>query len=605
MLARGRLIEGPPLVIDGGMGALLASLIPQLPCPEEANVQAQGTVLEAHLAFVEAGAEVITANTFGANRYKLAGLFLDERFEEIVEAGVKIAREAREVSGERVVIAGSIGPVGDGHHPIAAEERRAVFAEQAELLDSRGVDVLLLETFSDLGELESAIDAVRSVSALPVVALLTFEDGAQTRSGATAGEAVERLAGLADVVGANCGSGPQAALEALSEMAFPAKELGLPLAAKPNAGMPSRQAGRLVYPNASPRYFAEFTARAVELGARLVGGCCGTTPAQIAAIRSAIDERREPRMPLWAIAREEPVARERAASISELQRRLDAGEWVVSVELDPPKGANLAGLLDAAALLRDSGAVDVVDVNDNPMGRARMGSLVTAAVIQRETGIETIPHLTPRDATLMGLESQLLGAHADGIQNVLAVTGDPPNIGDYPGSRGVYDVDSIGLTGLLTRLNTGYDSTGKAIDTGTSFYVGVAVNPAAEDLETEIDRFRRKIDAGARFAMTQALFDLAFLNRFLEAIGDSPIPLLVGIWPLRSFQLAYRLHNEVPGITIPDHIQQQLADAGRGAHEVGLEIARALYDGARDYAAGAYVIPPFKEPLAALELLSP
>ena len=600
-----RLVEGPSLVADGGMGALLAAELPRLRCPEEANVVAPEAVLEAHLAFIRAGAELITANTFGANRYKLAGLFLEDQLEAMVEGGVKLAREAREVSGERVLVAGSIGPVGDTHGPLSAKEREVVIAEQAGLLEGRGVDVFLLETFFDLDELELALNAVEATSSLPRVGLLTFDQGAETLSGVTAKEALERIAGRVELVGANCGTGPQAVLEALSEMALPAQRLAVSLAAKPNVGMPARHAGRLVYPNASPEYFAEFAARAVTLGARLVGGCCGTMPVQIAAIRAAIDERREPRVALTAIPREKPSVHVAAGTKTGLQQRLEGGHWVVSVELDPPKGSNLDGLVETARILRDSGAVHVVDVNDNPMGRARMSSLVTAAALERQTGIETIPHLTPRDSTVMGLESQLLGAHAEGIRNILAVTGDPPHLADYPGSRGVFEIDSIGLTRLLSRLNTGEDNTGKAIDAPTSFYIGVAVNPAAENLPAEIDRFHQKIAAGARYAMTQALFDLDFLDRFLDALGGaSPIPLLVGIWPLPSFQLAFRLHNEVPGIIVPERIQQQLANAGPDARKVGLEIARALYQQARESTAGVYVVPPFKEPQAALELLT-
>jgi 5,10-methylenetetrahydrofolate reductase len=257
-----------------------------------------------------------------------------------------------------------------------------------------------------------------------------------------------------------------------------------------------------------------------------------------------------------------------------------------------------------AARLKESGEVHVTDLNDNPMARARLSALIASVAIERTVGLETIPHVTPRDASIMGLQSQLLGAHAEGIRNVLAVTGDPPHVGDYPGSSGVYEVDSIGLAHLLARLNDGEDYSGKAIDAPTSFYVGVAVNPSADDFATEMERFRRKLAAGARFAMTQALFDLNYLDRFLEALGgESPIPVLVGIWPLASFQLAFRLHNEVPGITIPNEVQKALADAGADARKVGFALASKLIDEARDRAAGIYIIPPFKEPAAALELL--
>jgi methionine synthase / methylenetetrahydrofolate reductase(NADPH) len=369
-------------------------------------------------------------------------------------------------------------------------------------------------------------------------------------------------------------------------------------------GMPSRTGGRLVYPNATPDYFAEFAAQARRLGARVIGGCCGTTPSQIAAIRQAVEERREPRLTLAVLERDviAPVARTTAKT--KLQEKLEAGEWVVSVELDPPKGTNTENMLRVSQLLKESGRVDAVDINDNPMARARLSALMAAASIERLVGLETIPHVTPRDSSIMGLQSQLLGAHADGIRNILVVTGDPPHVGDYPGSRGVYDVDAIGLTAILARLNEGEDYVGKAIDAPTSFYVGVAVNPSSESLDNELERFRRKVENGARFAMTQALFDVSYLDRFLNALGgESPIPLLVGVWPVRSYELAFRLHNEVPGIVIPDVVQQRLADAGPDAAGVGLEVARELVEGSRTRAAGIYIIPPFKEPEAALELL--
>jgi len=601
-----RLGEGPVIVADGGTGSLLSGRVPRLRVPEEANVVAPEAVIATHVAFIRAGAELIETNTFGANRHKLAAHLLDDRVAELVERGVKLAREAREVSGEDVFIAGSIGPYGDLDGGHSTDEAYGAFREQARLLEGRGVDLFMVETFFDLAELEAAVAAVRDVSSLPIVAQLTFDEDAETLAGVPAREAVTRLegGGIA-AIGANCGLGPQAALAALSDMAEHSN--GLALTAQPNVGLPSRSGGRLIYPHATPDYFGEFAAQARNLGARVIGGCCGTTPGQIAAIRAAVEEGREPRPSLLTVERE--VAEVEAAlagpaGTTLLQRKLEAGEWVVSVELDPPKGTNMQAMLSVAARLKASGAVDEVDINDNPMARARLSALVAAAAIERKVGLETIPHVTPRDASIMGLQSQLLGAHAEGVRNVLAVTGDPPHVGDYPGSSGVYDFDSIGLTALLGRLNEGEDYSGKAIDAPTSFYVGVAVNPSADDLKTELERFRQKLDAGARFAMTQALFDIEYLDRFLEVFGgESPIPILVGIWPVRSFQLAFRLHNEVPGITIPDPVLQRLEDAGSDAARVGLELGRDLLEASRSRAGGIYVIPPFKEPAAALDLL--
>jgi methionine synthase / methylenetetrahydrofolate reductase(NADPH) len=599
-----RLGEERVIVADGGTGALLTAAVPRLRAPEEANLKAPEAVVGVHLGFIRAGAELIETNTFGANRRKLSALLLDDQLEDIVQSGVKLAREAREVSGRPVLIAGAIGPLGDLEGSSGAESAYDVFAEQARLLEGRGVDLFMVETFFDLGELETAIGAVRDVSPLPIVAQLTFDEDAETLAGVSARDAFERLQAL-DVVaiGANCGVGPVAALAALSEMS--GRGDGVVLTAQPNVGLPSRSGGRLIYPNATPDYFAEFAAQARNFGARIIGGCCGTTPAQIAAIQASLEEGREPRLPMFVVEREIVAASVRhVAGPTLLQRMLEAGEWVVSVELDPPKGTNMEAMLGVAARLKDSGEVHVTDLNDNPMARARLSALMASVAIERTVGLETIPHVTPRDASIMGLQSQLLGAHAEGIRNVLSVTGDPPHVGDYPGSSGVYEVDSIGLAHLLSRLNEGEDYSGKAIDAPTSFYVGVAVNPSAEDFATEMERFRHKLAAGARFAMTQALFDMSYLDRFLEELGgESPIPVLVGVWPLSSFQLAFRLHNEVPGITIPEEIQKRLADAGADAKRVGFDLAAKLIEEARSRAAGIYIIPPFKEPAAALELL--
>jgi len=598
-----RLEEGRVLVADGGTGALITAAVPRLRCPEEANLKAPEAVIDVHLGFIRAGAELIEANTFGANRRKLSAQLLDDRLEEIVEAGVRLAREARDVSGQPVLIAGSIGPLGDLSGSHGADDAGEVFREQARLLEGRGVDLYMVETFFELDELVTAIEAVRSVSSLPVVAQLTFDEDAETLAGVRAGEAASRLRELGVAgVGANCGLGPQAALAALGDMAAEAGRI--PLTAQPNVGLPSRRGGALVYPNATADYFAEFAAQARNLGARIIGGCCGTTPAQIAAIAAAVEQEREPRVHFAAVEREVAATVVRSSQKTNLQRKLEAGDWVVSVELDPPKGTNTEALLTAAKRLKSSGRVDATDLNDNPMARARLSALMAAIAVEETVGLETIPHVTPRDASIMGLQSQLLGAHAAGIRNVLAITGDPPHVGDYPGSSGVYEVDAIGLTEMLSRLNRGEDFSGKAIDSPTSFYVGVAVNPSAADLDGEIQRFRGKIDAGARFAMTQALFDIGYLDRLLDALGgSSPVPILVGIWPPTSFELAFRLHNEVPGITIPDAVQERLASAGADARRVGFELARELVEESRSRAAGIYVIPPFKEPTAALDLL--
>jgi homocysteine S-methyltransferase len=592
-----RLADGTPIVGDGGMGVLVSSAVPRLRCPEEANLRAPESVLSIHLGFIRAGADLIETNTFGANRHKLAAHYLEDDVARINEAAVKIARDAREVSGRDVLIAGSIGPLGT-----PAKDREAVFSEQAQLLEGRGVDLFMVETFYELEELVAAIGAVRAVSALPIVAVMTFDEDAETLGGVTAEQAAAALAEL-DVaaVGANHGVGLQAALRAIERMGGSGK----PLAVLPNVGLASLAGERVVFPHATPEYFAEFAAHAQELGARIIGGCCGTTPTEIAAIRAAVDEHRRPSAPL--VVRERALALAQPAPEQEtlLQRKLRAGEFVVSVEIDPPRGGNAEAMLELARTLQASGNVDVVDVNDNPRARARMSGIMASATIERVVGIETIPHLTPRDSSIAGLESTLLGAHADGIRNVLAVTGDPPEAGDYPGARGVYEVDSIGLSRMITSMNAGEDYNGREIDAPTSFYLGVAVNPAADDLDFELERFERKLEAGAKFAMTQVLFDLSYLDAFLERLGGPcPIPLLVGVFYVRSYQLAVRLHNEVPGIVVPEHVQARLRDAGSDAAAVGLELAKELVEACRGQVAGVYVIPPFRQPLAALDLFS-
>ncbi|WP_411278350.1 bifunctional homocysteine S-methyltransferase/methylenetetrahydrofolate reductase [Gaiella sp.] len=595
-----RLRIGPPIVADGGMGALLAGAAPGLRCPEEANIRAPESVVAVHVSYIRAGAELIETNTFGANCRKLAAKLLEHEFEAINSAAVRLAREAREVSGRDVLIAGAIGPLGE-LEVFDTGEHGPWYAEQAGIMEGRGVDLFMLETFFDLDELCSAVAAVRGVSSLPIVALLTFDDEAETTGGIDAYTAAVRLAGL-DVaaIGTNHGAGPLAALTALDAMVG----VGLPLAALPNIGLAGIVGGRVVYPHSTPEYFGDFAAQAVALGARIIGGCCGTTPAQIEAIRAALDEDRKPRMAFETQASFQPHEPSAAAGETRLARALREGEWVVSVELDPPKGGTNDAMIEVARTLLASGAVGFVDVNDNPMARARMNALMASIAIQREVGIETIPHVTPRDTTVMGLEGVLLGAHAEGVRNILAVTGDPPHVGDYPGSRGVYEIDAIGLVQLLAGLNRGVDYVGKAIDQPTSFFIGVAVNPSADDPDLELARFERKVAAGARFAMTQALFDVDALERFLERLGGaSPIPLLAGVWPLRSHVMALRLHNEVPGISVPDHVLAALRDAGSDAPAVGLSLARDLLESLRDFVPGVYVIPPFKQPEAALDLL--
>jgi homocysteine S-methyltransferase len=459
----------------------------------------------------------------------------------------------------------------------------------------------MIETFYELEEIEAAVESVRNVSSLPIVTLMSFDSEGETIAGVTARAAGERLCALGVAAfGANHGRGPAAALSALAEM----RGGGAVLAALPNVGLASMTGTRIVFPHATPDYFGEFAAQACSLGAGLVGGCCGTTPAQIAAIRGAVDEGRAPLGTPHIRERALAAPARTAEAETELARLLREGEFVVSVQLDPPLGGNAEGLLEAARAIKESGRAQLVDVNDNPRARARMSGIMASVAIERYAGIETIPHLTPRDSTVSGLESILLGAHAEGVRNILSVTGDPPEAGDYPGTGAVYDVDSIGLVQLMAKLNAGEDFHGRAIDAPTSFYPGVAVNPSADDLDLELDRFQQKVESGARYAMTQILFDLSYLDRFLERLGgSSPIPLLVGVWPIRSYELAVRVHNETPGIVVPDHVQERYRSAGVDAPAVGAVLVRELIDGARELAAGIYIVAPFRQPLGVLDVL--
>jgi methionine synthase I (cobalamin-dependent)/5,10-methylenetetrahydrofolate reductase len=593
-----RLERGPIIVGDGGMGALLSAAVPRLRSPEEANLRAPDAVVSLHVSFINAGADLIETNTFGANRRKLSHHFLEDDLEQINSTGVKLARGAREMTGRDVFIGGSIGPLGE---PATSRVRQELFAEQATVLDGRGADLFMIETFYDLEEVVDAIEAVRSVSSLPIVALLTFDESAETLAGVTAAEAAERLKEL-DVaaIGANHGAGLLAALAALEQMGND----GTPLAALPNVGLASLTGGRVIYPHATPEYFGEFAAHARDLGAKVIGGCCGTTPAEIAAIRSAVEVERKPRAPLVFDAPELVVALGEERRETGLSRAFAEGEWVVSVQLDPPLGGSSAGLVEVSAALKESGLVGWVDINDNATARAGMSSLMVSATIERVAGVETIPHLTTRDWSIMGLESILLGAHAEGVRNILAITGDPPEVGDYAGARGVYEIDSIGLTQLMTNLNRGEDFHGRPIDAPTSFLQGVAVNPTADDLDLELDRFLQKVHAGAKYAITQIVFDVDRFDAFTERLGGSwPIPVLIEVFPLTSHRLALRLHNELPGIVVPEKLQHALQDAGSDAAQIGFAHAREIIEAARARASGVCLVAPFRRPLRVLELL--
>jgi methionine synthase / methylenetetrahydrofolate reductase(NADPH) len=599
------------LVADGAMGSLLYETVGPQRCVDELNATRAEEVFRIHMAYLAAGAHIIETNTFGANRNKLSAFGLEERVTELNHRGVKIAREAREAARHEVLIAGSIGPPGAFRDVREAtpEHLQEIFREQAEALEERGVDFFILETFGNLAELAAAIDAIRSFSQLPIVAEMTYSEEGNSFSGARPKDTWDKLheRGV-QAIGANCSVGPQDHLRILQEMAAAAGSF--PTSAMPNVGFPQRAGDRVIYPKSSPEYFDLFAREAVVLGARILGGCCGTTPEHIRAMVEAV-KGMHPAAGVRTVAAVEAPAEARPVAAREpesaLWRKIQAQQFVVSVEIDPPKGTSIDRVIEQVQSVMASKRVDAIDVNSGPLARVGMDALSLSGALEAR-GIETIPHLTTRDANLIGLQAMLLGAWTiGGVRNVLAVTGDPPSVGSSTGSLGVYEIDSIGLVKVMAKLNQGLDWGGKNLGGATNFTIGVAVNPLAEDLDEELRRFHLKVEAGAHFAMTQPIFDPDHWEQFLKRLGGkSPIPILVGLWPLSSYKQALRLHNEVPGIVIPEPLLKQLEAAGGSAREHGFALARKMLGWARGARVsgivGAYLIPPFKRYEEILEL---
>jgi methionine synthase / methylenetetrahydrofolate reductase (NADH) len=608
------------LVADGAMGSLLYETVGPQRCVDELNTTHSEAVYHVHQTYIEAGAQIIETNTFGANRNKLANFGMGDRVAELNHRAVKIAREAREAAKHEVIIAGSIGPLGIQQHvqDLPHDTIIAIFKEQAAALEERGVDLFILETFSDIEELVSAVEAIRSFSLLPVVAQLTYSDEGTTFGGTRPADAWARLKEKnIQALGANCTIGPQLLLPVLRDLAAISR---LPLSAMPNAGFPKRIGDRTVYPRSSPEYFALFAQEAAEVGARIIGGCCGTTPDHIRAMAQAvkrIDPARSAAAKSAGSGRAgtaevfESAERLRRIAVrepeSKLWKKIQAGRFVTSVEIDPPKGVSIDRILDQVARVMASPGVDTIDINSGTLARVGMDAMVLAGALEAH-GFETIPHVTTRDANIIGLQAMLLGAWAvGGVRNILAITGDPPSLGDHPETSGVYEVDSIGLVKVLSRLNQGTDWAGKSLGGATNFTIGVAVNPVAENLDEELRRFEAKVAAGAHFAMTQPIFDPEHWRLFLKRLGGkSPVPIIVGLWPLTSYKQALRLNNEVPGIVIPPATLNEMENAGEAARERGFVLARRMLEWAQsargESIAGAYLIAPFKRYEEILEL---
>jgi len=595
------------LIADGAMGSMLHEAVGTQRCFDELNTTEPEAVFRVHQAYIEAGAQIIETNTFGANRFKLTPLGLAEEVQRLNSRGVKIAREARESAAREVLIAGSIGPLGLGvqsRHP-SDEEILDIFHEQALALEERGVDFYILETFSYIEEILLAVDAIRSFSGLPIVAQLTYSEEGTTYGDIRPANAASQLKNKnVQVIGTNCTLGPQALLPILQELATVED---IRISAMPNAGFPKREGDRIVYPKSSPEYFALFAREAAELGVRILGGCCGTTPAHIRAMAEAVKSLHPAKAhgagrAAEVISKPAPVIEREPES--KFWKKLKKKEFAVCVEIDPPKGLSLERIFEQVDKVMASKKVDAIDINSGAMARVGMDALVVAGALEAR-GVETVPHLTTRDQNIIGLQAGLLGAWTvGGVRNILAITGDPPSVGDYPETSGVYEVDSVGLVKVLHRLNQGTDWAGKTLGGATNFAIGVALNPVADDLDNEIARFHAKIEAGAHFAMTQPLFDAEHWHAFLKKLGGKPpIPILIGVWPLNSYKQALRLNNEVPGIVIPEPLLKSMEAAGASARERGFEVAREMLTWARAELAGAYLIPPFKRYEEILEVL--
>ncbi len=619
-----RLRQSAPIICDGAMGTMLYSMgVPDNHCFDECNLSQPDLVRKVHEAYIKAGVEIIETNTYGANRFKLSTFDLDDKIRKINIRGAKLAREVREVSGQPVMVAGAVGPLGKPIKPvglISALEAREIFREQIEALLEGGVDLIILETFRDLEEMRQALIAAREACDLPVVAQMTFEEDGSTQMGNTPKEVVTALEELgADVIGANCSTGPQRMARVVADMA---KHATRPLSAQPNAGWPEMVGGRIVYVS-TPDYMADFAKRMAAGGAKILGGCCGTTPAHIKALVECLRQPGEVGMPadvpgrpwggdgsqaasagpLVVLEAEVPAPRAPAALEESEERQsvhTEVGsfgwklgkEFLVSIELDPPRGLNPTKLLAGAHMLKAKG-VDAVNVADSALGRASMSALAVCYMVRQQTGMNVIPHFTTRDRTLMGIQAELLGTHAMGLRHILALTGDAPNPVDRIGSSAVFDIDSIGLIKLLTQLNQGVDIGGNSVGGATDFLIGCAFNPTARDLPLEIDRLGQKLEAGAHFVMTQPVYDLELVARTLEHVEGFDAHVLLGILPLQSYRHAEFLHNEVPGITIPEFVLARMHEAGPEGRQAGVEMAQGILEYAHTRYAGVYLMPSF------------
>lgn len=588
------------------MGTLLHGRgVPIDQCFDAMNVENPALVAEIHRSYIDAGADIIETNSFGANRFKLAHYGLDDIVPALNRAAVSVARRVIEGSFKPVLLAGSVGPLGVNLAPLGRvkeAQAQAAFAEQitalVEPLDdaTAGVDLIILETIPDIREMEVAVRAARSVSEdIPVIAMMTFTRDDRTLLGDSPAEVAVQLAAMdVDAIGVNCGSGPVQVLRLMAKLQRAAPDT--PLAVSPNAGWPQQmEGGRVLYP-ATPEYFAGYTKAFVEAGARLVGGCCGTTNAHISAMRQALDNPGQSSRPLPEVSHRRSMIQRTADQPTELAQALAQKRFIVTVEMSPPRGIAARRLLTGAQMLKEAGAT-FIDVADSPLARMRMSAWAAAHLVQKEVGLETVLHFPTRGRNLLRVQGDLLAAHALGIRNLFVVMGDPTKIGDYPEAMDNYDIVPTGLIHLIkNRLNTGVDQAGQRIDQPTTFVAGCAVSLEPQDEARELRLLHKKIANGADFALSQPVFNPARARSFLAAykteFGEPPVPIIVGIQPLYNSGNAEFLHNEVPGITIPDSYLERLRAAADPQHE-GVRIAQEILEEVQPFACGVYMIPAF------------
>lgn len=592
-------LQSKILVADGAMGTMLYSKgIFINRCFDELNLSAAAMVKEVHQEYARAGAEIIEANTFGGNRVRLTGFGFAEKLKAINTAGVQLAREA---AGDKAYVAGAIGPLGTQIEPLGAmsfAEARAVFKEQADALVQAGIDLIVIETFSELNELREAIFAARQAAGpeVVIVAQVTVNDDGTLLDG-TSTETFTRSLNEwpVDVLGVNCSAGPKVALETVEKMlAFTRK----PLSAMPNAGLPATVEGRNIY-LCSPEYMAQYARRFLQAGVRMIGGCCGTTPEHIKAICSEVRSLQpvQQRTPVIEVLEgKEPVkklAKVPVAEKSQLGAKLAAGKFVAFVEILPPRGVDPTKEVAGAKLCKDHG-IDCINVPDGPRASARLSAQVTCQIIQQQAGIEAVLHFCCRDRNILSMQSELLGSHAAGVRNLICITGDPPRMGSYPDATAVFDVDSIGLTNIVNNLNQGLDIGGNPTGSQTALLIGVGANPGALNMDEELRRFAWKVEAGAEYVVTQPVFDLNLLEIYLRKTEQYKIPFIAGIWPLTSYRNAEFMVNELR-VPVPSDFMERMrrADTADKARAEGIEIAREMCARIRHMVAGAQLSAPF------------